>query len=202
MNPVLAVYDNFLPEECLFRRLDLYGEFNSVVNDADGVLYEGIALNIDPMTFLAISRSLPYLVGHLSPDGTPKEIEINYMFARVMTRQTPPSEIHTDHVMGEYSLHVYMDRRQVDRSGTQFWRHQEFGDQFPNHVKTDERSHFYKSCARPSAWVRTHFVPAKFNRALLHDSKLWHSAEPSEGFGHNEHTGRIVLTTFFSRIWE
>lgn len=202
MSPIINVFDNFFPTEHMFRRIELYGAFETITNPVDGQTYEGIATNIEDRQRDFLTRTIPHLIGHVHQDGRPKPIDVNFMFARLMTNDTPPSKIHSDLMMGEFSLHVYMSRQYPNGAGTQFWRHQKFGDRLPSSVNHEFADEFVKSCERPPAWHRTQFVPARFNRALLHDSSLWHSAEPHDGFGATSVSGRIVLTTFFSRKWE
>ena len=184
MTPVIAIFDDFLPEHLIDPMLKK-AEFSPCFSPVDNVTYQGISTDIPEAVARAIEVALLKLIGD--------PLVINYQFIRLMTRDHPRSEIHADHAMGEFSLHVYLNEKYPHGAGTQFWINDKWGQSCPQEGCPPDTNRI------PADWTRGTLVWAKYNRALVHESKLWHSAQPARGFGWSEADGRIVLTTFFSR---
>ena len=47
-------------------------------------------------------------------------------------------------------------------------------------------------------WKEIGFIPMKWNRAGILDTKIFHIHSPKEGFGNGNKTGRLVYVMFFN----
>jgi uncharacterized protein DUF6445 len=104
---------------------------------------------------------------------------------------------------------VYLVPDDINRSssGIAFYRHRESGLTGPpndvaaqklGYASGDEwiREVYYRDKLDPSAWVRTSFIDARFNRlVLLNGSRLFHRA--TEGFGSEPRDARLTQRFFF-----
>lgn len=183
MTPTLMVFEDFFPEK-IIENITKILRFGPVLNEVDGVTYDGIDPVVPKEMRAVIDRHLKKLFGKFT---------ISHQFFRLMTGETKQSLIHEDSSMGRFSLHVYLSPPGQNRSGTQFWDSEVFGSSRDKMAEIDQTKFF-----NPAQWSRAFFVRGKYNRALIHRSDLWHSAEPCNGYGRHQFDGRVVLTTFFS----
>lgn len=188
--PYILVYDDVQPALCRtpdeLRERVLKLDFKTVTNPADQVSYPFIGKAND---------LVQHLMNSVLADVLNHQVDINYCFARAMPEGVKaPSYVHQDMVMGQFSSHLYLNPQPQSKSGTKFWRHPFFGERI-DPAQGDDL--FRLKEIEPKAWAPHHFVEARFNRLLIHDSTLWHSAEPSIGWGQDQFDARLVLTTFF-----
>lgn len=190
MTPFLLIFEDAFKGPDGVRTEILAHDFKTVESPVDGVSYPGIqeaCAGVESRMWLVLRQVFPRSV-----------VDINFCFARVMTEgETQPHRIHQDKTMADYSAHVYLSPAICPGTGTQFWSHPLFGHRFDETAQTLPYAQLDDETFGP-AWRRSMFVPAKYNRLLVHDSALWHSAEPSYGFGESKDDARLVLTTFFN----
>ncbi len=182
------IFDNFLNSfDILNRHARSIAEFSGVENPADGVVYPDVTIDIPDLVRDEIQTHLDRIFE--------RPVHINTMFMRLTSDATfgAPHQAHTDSVMGEFTLLLYLND---ESGGTSLVRHVDTGmDRDP---ETNEQ---YEAWVRdtnvPDAWEITEMVQMRKNRANIIDAHLMHRAEPVGGFGDGQADGRIVLTAFF-----
>lgn len=184
--PIFAMFDDFFPNpEAVFSEITA-GEFKGFLSPWDGVLYPGINQDVPDGIKNFVFTRIEQILN--------REVQ-GIIFARVMTEgMTAPHRIHSDRIMGEFSLHIYLSKEWPDESGTGFWEHKTEGHKHTDltDVELIDREH-----AQVDQWTRSMLMLGKFNRAVFHDASLFHSAEPGFGWGDSASNGRLVLTVFF-----
>ena len=185
---MLQVYDGFLESYDELKQHSLTCDFQDIENPADGVVYPNICTDIPADVKQEIFDKLCVFKGDVIKDET------------IFLRMSPegvhvPHVAHTDIVMGQYSLMLYLNENEL--SGTSFLRHIATGisyqpmlDGFVKLVEGDMNT--------LEAWAPYQRVPAKENRAAIFDAGCIHRADPVGGFGLSQEDSRIVLTCFFS----
>lgn len=102
---------------------------------------------------------------------------------------------------------AYLNLPEHSLGGTAFWRHRETGLEqhpFDDWAKYGFRSEaeawrtlVQKDGIEEDKWELTLFVPARFNRLILFNSRLYHSHMPRRSFGDTLETARLVQVFFF-----
>jgi hypothetical protein len=191
--PAVAIFDDFFEEHKRLREDIIGGDFIDYKSPWDGVVYPGINGDIPLWAINSIHRRLMEIMD--------LEIDIHTIFSRLTTRNTPsaPHKIHSDKIMGEYSLHIYLSKEWPSGSGTSFWNHATEGQR---HTDQTNIANILRDQNDPTRknWNRVLHAQGNFNRAIIHDATLWHCAEPVGGWGVDKEDGRVVLTTFFSEV--
>jgi hypothetical protein len=160
------------------------------VNPVDGVAYPHINTKVPELYRDEITAKLADTIG--------KPIELHTLFMRLSPEGVKaPHQAHTDAVMGQYSAMIYMNYRIHCQGGTAILRHVSgMLDEHPDDCGTGLI--WAKDCNYPDKWREIAFCPMRPNRAFVFDSKLFHRAEPIEGFGRDPRNARLVMTAFFS----
>ena len=186
LSPHILTFDDVCGTPGELRAAVLKLPFSPVKSPVDEVTYPFIA---------PASDDIKHAVYAILSNALHGVVHINWCFARAMpVGVKAPHEIHNDQSMGMYSAHIYLNPDIFPHNGTQFWSHLFFGDQAdPAQARYFERMYD----PQLGTWKKDQFISASFNRLLIHNSKLWHSATPKYGFGEDQHDGRLVLTTFF-----
>lgn len=175
-----TIIDEFLPTrmfELLRKHCDSL-DYSGVVNPVDGVKYPGISVDIPKVV-------LPWF-------GNPKTI-----FMRLsLPGMEAPHQAHTDTLMGEESLMLYLCRPEHCRGGTALVRHKATKMDF--NPRTEEGAEIWRQDTNvPEAWEVYELAAMQPNRAAIFDASLMHRAEPIGGFGTDAKNGRLVLTAFY-----
>lgn len=188
MQPVLAVFDNFFDQfDRVYSEISR-GHFREYLSPFDGVVYPGINDFIPRFVSDEIERRLQAITG--------RDVLVTAMFARLSLGGVyAPHKIHSDKIMGQYSMHVYLSPHWPCGGGTSFWEHKTQGCE---HNDDTDVEVIQRDQNDSSKWNQKYVIQARANRALIHRSTSWHAAEPAGGFGDNPRNGRLVLTTFFS----
>lgn len=185
MKPHIAIFDDaFFDCDDLLDLLIQRG-FRDVISPYDGVLYPGICeLPADSMQ-MCLEQVL----------GVP--IDPLVCFARLTCAglKPAPHAIHPDTLMSQYAVLVYLSKDWPAGSGTSFWEHETHGRV---HDRTRDAEMLQKDSNDRAKWTQYFISEGKQNRMLLYDSRLFHCAEPSGGFGDSPENGRIVQTCFFN----
>lgn len=185
---MLQLFDDFLETYDTLKQHSLTCEFSDLENEKDGVVYPHICPDIPEDVKKEIFDKLSAFKGEAIKDPT--------LFMRMSPAGVKvPHIAHTDIVMGQYSLMLYLHER--EDSATAFLRHLMTGiayqpvlDGFVKIVQDDMN--------KPDEWVVYQRALSKENRALIFDAGFIHRAEPIGGFGDTQDEARIVLTCFFS----
>ena len=181
------IVDDFLPEFDRVRALADVADYQPYISPVDGVEYPFIS-------------SAPDFISELVYGGITKIMGLPINIRHVFFRASPdgvhvPNQVHNDSSMGEYSLMVYMNRREDCIGGTSFLRHKEMGFD-RNTVCDEELEAALRDRNNPDKWVVTMTCPMETNRAIIFSAELMHRAEPVGGFGSGS-GARVVLTAFF-----
>ena len=191
MKPRLYVVDDFFTDPEYIRSEVLQKEHTDLTSPIDNITYHGINMGVPHHINVAMRIALRRLFG--------KEIKVKYCFSRLRTsRMKPtPNNIHSDRTMSQYAAHIYLSEVWPDGSGTSFWKNKQY-DMEEDVGLTEEQAETIRAQTNDrSYWTLTNRVAGKYNRFIVHDSTLFHSADPFEGFGDNINDGRLVVTMFF-----
>lgn len=189
MNPVIAIFDDFFSAPEFVREDIAAGEFVDHISEWDGVRYPGINKDIPEYVTKFVEERLGEMLH--------SNIAIQAIFARLTTKLLPeaPHKIHSDKIMSDFSAHVYLSKDWPTNGGTSFWFHKATGA-YTHEDGMDET--VAKDMNDVEKWAPVFLASGAFNRILVHDSRLWHCAEPVGGWGTNSIDGRLVLTCFFN----
>lgn len=109
--------------------------------------------------------------------------------------EVPNQAIHSDLGWGTHALVYYLND---GPSGTAFWRHKATGAKSIVKGQVELFEQLKDDWDNPEAWELRHVIDMKFNRAIIYESKLFHSRFPFEAFGDNPRNGRLVAVAFFT----
>lgn len=181
--------ENFLPRFDELRAYADRAEYGDVQSDVDGVTYPGISMKLPEFVVDDVVNRLTDVMG---------PVTINTLFMRLSTEgMVAPHQAHTDAVMGEASLMVYLTPEPYCQGGTAFVRHKENGmDLDP--VTDSEVAVWQKDVNNPDMWDTLEVCEMRPNRACIFNAARMHCAHPIGGFGDSAKNGRLVLTAFFS----
>lgn len=111
--------------------------------------------------------------------------------------EMPNQTIHSDSGWKTHALILYLSEGQ---SGTAFWKHNATGAVRLDPIDSELPSLLAGDWDTESKWTLRHFVPMRFNRAIILECPLFHSRYPFEGFGSTPEDGRLIAVAFFSRL--
>ncbi len=180
------IVDDFISTFKGLKEYALNAEFKDEVNEIDKVVYPLICKDIPAVYYDEILLQIENILGR-----KPENI---LMFMRRSPVGVPcPHQVHSDAVMGRYSLMLYL---QESIGGTALLHHKLTGighnpqaQELVDVITLDQNS--------PEKWVMDEYVQMKENRAFIFPSDRMHRAEPVGGFGEGKEA-RVVLTCFFS----
>lgn len=185
MIPHSLVIDHFLPDLQGWREWADTATYEDVVNPLDGVSYPGICKDVPAY---GTRKRLESVMG--------SAVRINTIFTRLSLAGVPvPHQAHTDAVMGQFSLMVYLNRAEHCRGGTSLVRHVNGMDRNP--LDEEQRMTWERDTNIPEMWKPYSMCNMQPNRAFIFQADLMHRAEPIGGFGDSPENGRLVLTAFF-----
>lgn len=172
------------------KRLLAKSEFKGEVSPEDGVLYPGIAICDKIVTEQVLKQLQSFFPDH--------PISVNQTFFRLSVwGELAPHQAHTDKIMGEYTLIVYLSEPHPKVfCGTTILEHA--SGQMPMHPTTPHGEAVWtRDTNNPGMWTVVGQCPQKLNRGFLLRSDLFHRSEPIGGYGNDKADGRIVLVCFF-----
>lgn len=111
-----------------------------------------------------------------------------------LTTEKEPLVYHSDHQ--RWAGAVYLEPSRTD-AGTSFWKNKDFGHRRPSDIGWV--NHFMYSpynLTHPDRWELVDRVGSVFNRLVLWDAQLIHSATTYEGF--TDENPRLVQLFFFN----
>lgn len=182
----ITIIDGFLqPQEIDWledyaRKLDYTG----AENPDDGVVYPDISVEIPKWLRTQVEQRLA------------ADIATDFFRLTCSTTQGAPHQAHTDSVMGEWTLLLYLSDGDKD-AGTSLVRHIETGMESDPELASEIEA-WKRDTNIPEAWEITQLINMRRNRAVFFPSRLMHRAEPVGGFGGCRKDGRIVYTAFLN----
>jgi hypothetical protein len=184
------IIDDFLDDFNSFRAHCDGASYHGEKTPKDGVFYPGVSLDIPE----SVEKEIVSKVGR----SLGKNIKLNVMFLRLTPfGMDAPHGAHTDSVMGDISLMVYMNRVEDCEGGTSLLLHKETG--LSADPINEKQENTWKADTNSSkAWQITGICPMVPNRAFIFNASIMHRAEPVGGFGVDAKDARLVLTAFFS----
>lgn len=188
VNPVLVI-DEFLPEGVVRQLRQIAIDANYIDwHGPDGQIYKRICI-IDSVD---IKDAIEDVVGPVQMLGM--GFRLNY------NEEMPNAAIHSDLGWGTHALVYYLNDTEDDLGGTAFWKHKETGAEI---IETDDQELLDKvkdSWDNEDEWEMTQYVPMKFNRATIYESRLFHSRYPFDAFGSTPEDGRLIAVAFFTPV--
>lgn len=182
------IIDSFLDGFEGVRRYCDKLEYKSETNPADQVEYKGINLQIP----LGLQAECIYKI----QKATGLTLKDSFMFFRMSKEgETVPHQAHTDELMGDVGIIVYLNRAKHCQGGTSFLRHKETG--MTHSPQGDDIQIWERDVNNYDAWEPTEYVSMVPNRALIFDCKQLHRAELPNSFGSNNYDSRLILCGFF-----
>lgn len=171
MKKSITVIDDFCPEIDLVKQSSLqsgYGTWRPNKGDVGGTFYDG--LNFVGRHDLILKSLFNAEQKPIFPAAT---------FFRITTLETK-TYVHSDRSHGDFSCITYLSSHD-QLSGTAFYRHRATGlTEMPSIEELVKRPDFEQlksdmNSMSDEIWEKTHFVPSKFNRALIFDAPLFHA---------------------------
>lgn len=180
------IVDDFLDDFAGWRAWADTLDYVSIENPADSVSYPGI---FKEMPTWGLTKRLSAVMR--------AEVRLKALFMRLSLKGVPvPHQAHNDAVMGDYSLMIYMNRREHCSGGTELVRHAEGMDGVPRNAI--ELNTWQNDTNRSEMWTAYSQCEMRPNRAFIFDASLMHRAIPIGGFGTDATNGRLVMTAFFN----
>jgi hypothetical protein len=187
---MIRIVDSFFKKPLVIRGSVLRGPFHDHLSPVDGVTYPGINEYLARTVQDELHGRIEEIVGcKILPRAT---------FARVThcMLQAAPHEVHCDKEMGAYGCLVYLSWPEEGAiAGTGFYRH--IGSDSVMWQEGMGGHEINAAANNPGAWEMREMAGWAFNRGVIYDARLWHSALPVGGWGDGNATGRLVLTCFF-----
>lgn len=174
---ILGIYDHVLPFPANYREVALQASFRSLSFGA--VTFHGIAPAPDDQFERWLEAKYP-------------RYEATVSFLRQSPEgQVEPNFIHTDTDMGDLTALLYLSCPPAEGDGTLFWQssatRQREGAAFGGPAGEDT-----------TGWVTWQKVRARWNRAVVFSSNLFHSRALRENYGVDA-SARLVQVCFATR---
>jgi hypothetical protein len=182
MSQELIVIDDFHPFPNELREHALNQYYIDWMGH-DGQIYKRVCLTEVP----ALCSMLEELLGPIDMLGMGYRLNFN--------EEEPNAAIHSDLGWGTHALVLYLCE---GPGGTAFWRHKETNMPAIDPGDTWLFEQVNGDWDDESKWQQERMVELKFNRALIYESRLFHSRYPFKAFGHDGTTGRLIAVAFFT----
>jgi hypothetical protein len=183
------IIDNFLSDFDSLRDYCDQVNYDGVTNPADNVFYDGVTLDIPDAVQKEVIQNLTEVMG--------RKVTLNSIFMRLSKQFAPyPHQAHTDKLMGNFSLMLYLNRLEDCEGGTSLVIHKE-GLINSTPINDKQFKVWERDVNTPDAWQITDISQMIPNRACIFDANLMHRAEPIGGFGDSPKNARLVLTAFY-----
>lgn len=184
------IVDDFLDDFDSFRAHCDQVNYDGVENPGDGVFYPGASFDIPE----DVKEEVLLKVSNLFN----QEIDPLGMFVRLSKKgDYAPHQSHTDAVMAQYTMILYMNRLEDCIGGTSFVIHKDTG-LYQTPVNAKQLSVWEEDYNTADKWQILKMCSMLPNRALIFDSNLMHRSEPVDGFGGNVEDGRLIFGMFFN----
>jgi hypothetical protein len=178
----LSVVDDFLPGAIDFRESALDATYGSLSYGSE--VYERMSVTG--------SKEESIVKPHIERVvGFPIEPVASYWRLSGVGESTGMGfdwRVHADDSVAAYSCVLHLSAPGLERGGTAFWRPLD-----ANRVVT------LADFMDPSLWSLDLMVNMQFNRGILFDARMVHSAQPIAGWGETPEESRLVWACFFNR---
>lgn len=185
----MQIIDNFLPQE---TALEIRAEgINASYVDwlgPDGQVYKRIAIHQSD----GVQKAIEEIYGIVNMLGMGYRLNYN--------DELPNAAIHSDIGWGTHALVYYLNETEEDLGGTAFWTHRQTGASLLEPTDAELLTLIESDWDNEKAWDMYDYVPLKWNRALMYESKMFHSRYPFEAFGDSPSTGRLIMVAFFTPL--
>lgn len=176
--------DNFLPNAEEVRKQALNSEFGDYLGK-DGETYKRVCITDIP----GLKDRIELAFGPINMLGM--GFRLNY------EGELPNNSIHSDMGWGTHALVLYLCE---GSGGTAFWEHKKTGASVIEPGQVDLFESINGDWDDESKWKQLFLADLKFNRAVIYESKRFHSRYPFEAFGSTPEDGRLVAVAFFTPI--
>jgi len=192
MNLHHTVVDDFFEKPEELRSWALEKGFCTETSPVDGMDYVGVCKD-PPWVFVHEAEiKLSYLL------RSPAQIALSFLrLTTLRERDITRRVVHLDHAYSGYLCTVYLNLEFPQESGTWILRHRETGlETVPR--SSDELRTWEDDCNKLQMWNITGVSAQAWNRAMVMSTQLFHASRPTEGFGTDPETGRMVFVAFFN----
>lgn len=187
----VVVIDDFLTEDEAHSLREIAVKASYIDwHGPDGELYKRICIIDSP----DITKAIEDVCGPVKMLG--QAFRLNY------DEELPNAAIHSDIGWGTHALVLYLNDTEDDLGGTAFWKHKLTGAEKIEHNDQELLKLVQPDWDKEEAWETTRYVPMKFNRATIYESKLFHSRYPFDAFGSTPEDGRLIVVAFFTPTGE
>ncbi len=178
----LSVVDDFLPEAFDFRASALEAPYRSFEYRSEvyermcrtGALEEAI---VKPHIERVVGFPIAPVASYWRLSGSQESTGMGHEW-----------RVHADDSVAAYSCILHLSASGLERGGTVFWRPLD-----PDRiVRTTD-------FVDPALWSMDLIVNMRFNRGILFDARMVHSAQPIVGWGETPEESRLVWVCFFNR---
>lgn len=174
--------DNFLPNAAEVRKQALNSKFGDYTGH-DGQVYKRVCITDIP----GLQERIEVAFGPVEMLGM--GFRLNY------EDEVPNQSIHSDMGWGTHALVLYLCE---GNGGTAFWQHKSTGAEVIEPGQIDLWESIDGDWDDESKWKQLFLADLKFNRAVIYESKRFHSRYPFEAFGSTPEDGRLIAVAFFT----
>lgn len=178
----IQVIDKFLPDADKIREQALQSQYIDW-QGPDGEVYKRICITDVPR----LQEKIEEIMGPVDMLGMGYRLNFNL--------EEPNHAIHSDLGWGTHALVLYLSE---GPSGTAFWKHKATDTVSITQGEVELFEQIKDDWNNEDAWEITKYVNMKFNRALIYESKLYHSRYPFQAFGRGFENGRLIAVAFFT----
>lgn len=174
--------DNFLPNAAEVREQALNSEFGDYTG-YDEQVYKRVCIT-----------EIPGLQDQIEKAFGPVEM-LGMGFRLNYEDELPNQAIHSDMGWGTHALVLYLCE---GNGGTAFWEHKSTGASVIEPGQIDLWESIDGDWDDVSKWKQLFLAELKFNRAVIYESKRFHSRYPFKAFGSTPEDGRLIAVAFFT----
>lgn len=178
----MRVFDDFIPNAAAIRAHALASDFVDWPGH-DGEVYKRVSLTDVP----GLHKRIEEAMGPVDMLGMGYRLNFG--------GELPNAAVHSDIGWGTHALVLYLCEGE---GGTAFWRHRATGAHEIEPGDFDLWQRVKDDFNDEAAWDQVGLCPIKFGRAVIYDSRLFHSRYPFAAFGTGPEDGRLVAVAFFS----
>jgi hypothetical protein len=184
------IIDNFLDDFDSFRSYCDNLDYSGVKNPVDKVFYPGATFDIPEEIKDEVALKVKNLFNQeINPVG---------MFVRLSKEgDYAPHQAHTDTLMAEYTMILYLNRMEDCMGGTSFVIHKDTG-MYETPINEKQLAVWEADYNTPDMWQIFKMCSMLPNRALIFPSEKMHRSEPVGGFGKDPQDGRLIFGMFFN----
>lgn len=198
MIPYALIIDDFFPDFAAARELALEQTFETVVNPYDRKAYPTVAVIPDGALR---EHPFPQMVqGRIAAIMSSRIAVLRMLFRLSLLRDAHPYHAHSDAFMyAQYTGVIYLNEPDQAQGGLSLLRHRTLGTTRWNADTPPELHRVLRADnADERAWDVELSIPMRSNRLAIIPADLIHRSEPSEGFGLDKSSGRLVMIVSFS----